>query len=216
MNRLKYLIPFLFLVSGCKQPDTGPKATFIIKGRVLNGTSGIPFANQQISAVVHVRTIGGDGASLGTAQTDANGNFSLSYKQTAITYDNASIRISSNFFILQNLPVNKNIDSIFYFSTLGKVKILLNSTSPLELNKDTLFINYLDYEGKINWDTISKTTNGLFKVVRVKTPYVNFWYGIGYKQIHQDPNYTNSVIGGKLIYKPIMGDPYIDSISINY
>jgi hypothetical protein len=140
----------------------------------------------------------------------------LSYTQTDINYSEASVRISSNFLIIDNIPVNKDVDSTFYISSLGNVKIYLYTKNPLEINKDTLFISYIDISGNNVWDTIYKTINGYYKEVRVKTPYDNFWYGRGYNQIHQDPNHSLGIIGGNLLYAHITGDPYIDNATLNY
>lgn len=217
MKYITYFIAFTTMVYGCKPKPTGPKPTYTIKGKVMNGTTGAVYANQAISASVHTRdpgSIGGKGADLGSGQTDDQGNFILSYTQTDINYDYAAITIASNFFILGNIQVNKNIDSTFYLSTMGSLRINLNTKNPLS-STDTLFIGIGKFNG-IEIDTITKPLNGYLKTIKAPTPSLTFYVGRGWQDLHYDSKRNTFIPGAHWSSFNITGDPYIDTATINY
>ena len=222
---MKYIILFvisLISITSCTQPNTGPKPTYTIKGRVLNGTTGQAYANQSIDVTVQTKTkTPYASADLGTGMTDAQGNFSVSYTQTSINYNQAYITVSSNFFMLDNIAVNKNIDSTFYLSSMGKIKISLKTNNPLGAN-DTLFFGttLLDASGNVTGteiDTIHHTINGYYKTFRTPPPQITIFVARGWKNFGYNFQ-TNRFYGNnvKELGIPVRGDPLIDTATVTY
>jgi hypothetical protein len=206
---------FCFLL-GCKK--TSPPQ-YTIKGRVLNGTTMQVYANQQITATVHTYNIPQTYAQLGSCSTDAQGNFSLTYTQTSIDYDRATIDLQSQFFALQGLAVNQNIDSNFYLSSRGSLRISMQTSTPLELNNDTLFLGYENYVNNnqvFSIDTFVKTFQGYYKTIRVPTPYINVFWGRGINNYVYNPAKNGFIKVEHSVQVNITGDPYVDSVTINY
>jgi hypothetical protein len=150
-----------------------------------------------------------------SGNTDASGNFSLTYTHTSITNAGAKVYIRSPYFSF-GIAVNQNDSQNFYNSTAGSMKIILHPLSPLNKG-DTLFLGYPNPNNTIVIDTLFNTFSGVYKTIRSPVGPISFFYGRGWNKF----NY-NSVGGGHFtstkneIPARITGDPIVDSVTVNY
>jgi len=184
----------------------------------MNGTTNQAFSNQQID----VEALNWDKKiiELGSGRTDSTGFFSMTYTEPDIS-NHPSIQITGGNFQLSNIPLNKNIDSTFYLSTMGSIKIYLKPTIPLS-NTDTVFfgrtiINAQGDVAGVEVDTILHTVDGYFKTFRTYPPLITIFIARGWKNFgysFQDGKFHSTSVKSLGIH--LTGDPYIDSTTITY
>lgn len=214
MRPLLYgLIISSVVLTNCKpQEDSTPQFTF--KGQILNATTnevpvGLSVTLQATSSPDLFTKFKKE--ILGTAITDSMGRFSITYKKTSLPI----LTLLSQFLTYNDLPINKNVDTIFYRSTKGTLVYKLISDSPLLLN-DTLYFTLPDEEGK-NWydyaisGPLSKTE--IFKFRTSKTRGIQGAWGLG-KVNYNDVGYHPEKHQNQLFIFNMQGDPFIDTIKI--
>ena len=205
------------ILTNCKpNEDTTPMFTF--RAQILNATTNeVPVG---LAVTLQASTFP-DGLTkfkkeiLGTAITDSMGMFTITYNKTSLPI----LTLLSQFLTYNNLPINKNVDTIFYRSTKGKIVFILTSGNPLEV-EDTLYIAIpaLDIGKDITIEKIS----GPFpqeKIIQYRTltdrGSLQYFWAIGYTQWDSVMRFSHLYSKNKLIYN-MRGDPYIDTIKIKY
>ena len=201
----------LMLLLACK-PHPIPQ--YAIQGHILNGTTGQPiYLQQQLVATAHTYSIPQKSAQIGSCNLDDKGNFKLTYSQTDINYDRPTIDLLGSTALIKGLAVNANIDSTFYFSYVGKLKFYLQTATPLS-SSDTLFLLYGNGTTQVT-DTIYSAVNGYYKTVSLQTPRTNIFWGRGIVNLKKSEDVVSGY-GHSITGVHIDGDPYIDSVTINY
>ena len=206
----------LVVLTNCKpQEDSTPQFTF--KGQIFNATTnevpvGLAVTLQATSSPDLFTKFKKE--ILGTAITDSMGRFSITYKKTSLPI----LTLLSQFLTYNDLPINKNVDTIFYRSTKGTLVYKLISSFPLT-NMDTLYLDVPPIDLGKSWQ-IYKISGLLLneKIINfrtLKTVNFNTSWALGYSQydsIHWYPNkFKDHYIG-----LGMRGDPYIDTIKIKY
>ena len=204
----------LIVLLGCKPKPAPVTPQYTIQGHILNGTTGQPiYYPQQLVATAHTYSIPQSSAQLGSCNLDAKGNFTLTYSPTNINYDRPTIDLIGSTVIIKGLAINANIDSTFYFSSVGKLKFYLQTTTPLS-STDTLFLFYGNGTTPVT-DTIYSTVKGFYKTISLQTPRTNIFWGRGIANLNKSKN-IGSGDGHSMMGVRVSGDPYIDSVTINY
>ena len=207
----------LVVLTNCKpQEDSTPQFTF--KGQILNATTnevpvGLSVTLQATSSPDLFTKFKKE--ILGTAITDSMGRFSITYKKTSLPI----LTLLSQFLTYNDLPINKNVDTIFYRSTKGTISFILTAINPLKI-EDTLYlaIPALDIGKDVTFEKIS----GPFpqkKIIQYRTltdrGSLQYFWAIGYTQWDSVMRFSHLYSKNKLIYN-MRGDPYIDTIKIKY
>jgi len=201
----------LMLLLGCKPHPAPVTPQYTIQGHILNGTTGQPiYLPQQLVATAHTYSIPQTSAQLGSCNLDDKGNFTLTYSQTGINYDRPTIDLIGSTALIKGLAVNANIDSTFYFSSMGKIKFYLQTTTPL-MNGDTLFVGYENGTTLIT-DTILTPITGYYKTVSLQTPRANVFWGRGMVMYSQSKDPSK----GHTLQAQVTGDPYVNNVTVNY
>lgn len=209
------LAALIFLFNSCKKECTG---TYSISGVLRDGTTLQPMKKVQFQFAVfnEVRTQTRDYKVLGTAMTDDSGRFFFEYLCLNDEYKHGYILISSlspNGGIHKTEEFSKDCKSELYYSTVGKAQIVLKPKKPL--GSDTLFVAIQDNFGKfINYDSFTNTVphdwvlfngpiggNGGVYFGRGRLSFIN-----AFKDSRL--NQWESLL--------ITGDPYVDTILVNY
>jgi len=213
MKRLVFIIACISLV-GCKKPPS-PAATiptYTLSGYAYVPSSGIITNAGQISVDVQTSNPAVY-LHLADGVADNTGYFKISYTQTYMTYPayiGAQVVLSSQYFTIDGIPVNKSEDRNYEESSSGLLALSLNPTKQLGAH-DTLFVQYGIYPqmAKAEVDTFLSTYNGYYKTIRQpKNPGGVINWGIGKHDLNSLKN--------RIVYFPIEGDPVIDSLTINY
>ncbi len=203
------------ILTNCKpNEDTTPMFTF--RAQILNATTNeVPVG---LAVTLQASTFP-DGLTkfkkeiLGTAITDSMGMFTITYKKTSLPI----LTLLSQFLTYNNLPINKNVDTIFYRSTKGTLVFLLTADTPLTAN-DTLFIGTPADEG--GGGAIRTVTGPLPSKYFVKYHCVasngteSFW-NIGWAT-YQYKSYNRHQYKNQVLSYYMTGDPYTDTIKIKY
>jgi hypothetical protein len=203
-----------------------PKYT--IQGKIYSDwNKKIPYANQAITVTVTKgsSTIFGSNyqsKDLGSATTDANGYFSVTYTKTDVvgqdpnTGKYAEIHIFSQYMQFDGLAVNQNINKDFFHPTQGSLEVYLQTNNPLVNAHDTLFLGYYQQNSNGDYvlDTLSITNakNGLYKTLTAQIAGFTMFYGRGWK----DFKYGHPRGGARYIDVVIDGDPTVNKMTINY
>ena len=130
------LLTGLLLLSGCVKDVKFYKIT----GKLFVDCNNVPITKQTLELWQQKET-GNEKATLSTATTDANGNFSFTYQ---VDNDNNTLSIKSSasvghYTYMENIPQRENIDGLIVYqnaSTTIKVKLEVYKTY---LSTDTLF-----------------------------------------------------------------------------
>ena len=155
---------------------TKDKNTYIISGKILQDCNGTPFANQQLSFFQSISSTitSTSGGELGTATTDANGNFSFSYTPA----NNEEIKIltpsGAGFGTLMGgIPKGINIEGlIIYTSPRFNMKVSINVINPHSAG-DTLYI--LDLRNNQVLKVASPLTSGhLYTASSIPLPAMGY------------------------------------------
>ena len=197
----------LVVLTNCKpQEDSTPQFTF--KGQIFNATTnevpvGLAVTLQATSSPDLFTKFKKE--ILGTAITDSMGRFSITYKKTSLPI----LTLLSQFLTYNDLPINKNVDTIFYRSTKGTLVYKLISSFPLT-NMDTLYLDVPPIDLGKSWQ-IYKISGLLLneKIINfrtLKTVNFNTSWALGYSNKFKD----------HYIGLGMRGDPYIDTIKIKY
>ena len=211
MKTLKLsLLAIILLFSHCKK---SVPPSYTVNGVILQG-SGIPaFAGQtvQLEVVTQLQYGSIQSAILGSCVINDSGKFSFTYPQTNITDRGAYLRIDIQVEHFGNFPVNQNENANVSTSSQGILAISLQTSSPLEKIKDTLFISYIPLGANmLKVDTITQTVNGFWQKIfqPTWTSAVGVVNPIMWKKGSRGTrNFINPII---------TGSPFIDSTTINY
>ena len=152
---------------------------------------------------------------LGTATTDSMGRFSITYKKTNLPI----LTLMSQYFTHENLPINKNIDTVFYISNYGTLIFVLTADIPLK-NQDTLYLGIPPF--KLNQSENIVKLSGPFspkEIIKFRLILENggiqhFW-AIGRSQWDSVTYFPHKYAGNKLQIS-MRGDPYADTIRLKY
>jgi len=212
--RIKFCISILssiLLFGHCKKEPSPPLPTYTVKGAFLNGTTGqILYPGLPAQLELRTQPKNGNAKSVILAScviNDSTGEFSFTYSQTNITNDGAYLRVDlPDLISLGNFPVNRNVNQNVYLSGLGSLKIYMQPKSPLSIG-DTLFFGDR-YSTTLYTDTILKTISGYYKTLRVPPSTIELFWARGW-------NNYNSQIHNSLEVN-VRGDPFVDSVTINY
>ena len=152
---------------------------------------------------------------LGTAITDSMGRFSITYKKTNLPI----LTLMSQYFTHENLPINKNIDTVFYISNYGTLIFVLTADIPLK-NQDTLYLGIPPF--KLNQTENIVKLSGPFspqEVIKfrliVENGGIQHFWAIGRSQWDSVTYFPHKYLGNKLQIS-MRGDPYVDTIKIKY
>ena len=209
-------ILFVLIVSSCKDTEKVDPKSYTIKGVIYHTTPYKRLKNQKFDVEVYkpgflrewdyVKT-------LGYIITNDTGYFEFSYSHQN---KGTMLELSGQFFNISNLPINTEFNKSFYNSNTSTVNVYLNTNNKVS-NKDTFFLLYRNPSGNYAMDSIYKNYNGFYRTI--KSCGVNFpvCAGIGknglkilddYSGFLGDPEFSQVI--------PLKGDPYIDSVYINY
>ena len=201
------MIGFFFAAQwGCKKDPE----KFTIKGRIVDGTTDFRYKNITFDVFGADRN---ENASdnLGSFTTNDSGDFEFIYEKAKGSF---SISLLNSFIRFKRLPVNQNIDKVFYKSTLGKVKVFLKTTKLLQNNKDTLYL-YEYFDNKVHIDTFTTLPDEYFFYRTPPPGGIGFGYGRNNAEFFYD--YKNkSLIRAKEASTEVTGDPIVDELVINY
>jgi hypothetical protein len=213
-----YMLVQAFLVS-CQPTPSIPKDTtqYTVSGQVVNTTDNTFYVGH-ISLEVRTSNFypNVQDVTLATGNTDANGNFKLTYTHTDITNHGAQIYVVSPFFDFGGTPVNQTVNKIFYNSTKATLKLYLQTDKPLIAHQDTLFLGVaVDGPQPIEIDTILSTTSGYYKTYRIpKYPEAAIKWGRGWNDFgYKNGSFSNNK---HYVWKYVNGDPFTDSIKVVY
>jgi hypothetical protein len=218
LKNLVYIIIAIFFAAplGCKkEPEK-----FKIKGRIMGGTTG--FKYKGLTFTVHTK---GGAANkiiddLGTFTTNDSGDFEFMYEKIKGISAN-SISAISTFTKFENIPINQNVDKVFFKSSLGKFKVICNC--PNIKSSDTLFVSYSKLNSSNVYrqviDTVTNVTNGYSYIINTP-PNSEFGVVWGINSNTFSWKYYNGNIDvinylGNIIGR-ISGDPVIDEFEIKY
>lgn len=225
MNR-PILIFFVLIISlySCRKPKTTIDQQFTVKGTLLNGTTHERFAHQTIdfsmTYIDRVDLINGY-RHLGQVNTDDTGGFTFIYQgQNISRLPDARLSIVSGDIEFDSLPINRDINRLFYASSLGSLKVYLQPDTALKQG-DTLFLGYQtlnpDKSILFHTDTITSNISGYFKTIRTTVSYVQFYWGVGNRQYRPDTRYNDFIYVAHTKPKTyITGDPVVNEITIHY
>jgi hypothetical protein len=217
MKNIIYIIIAIFFIAqvGCKkEPEK-----FKIKGRVMDGTTGQRFKG--LTFTVHTK--GGTANKiiddLGSFTTNDSGDFEFMYDRIKGISAN-SITVINNFMKFKDIPLNKDVDKVFYKSTLGKYKV--NCDFSNIKSSDTLFLEYAKMNGIELVRAIDTLTNlrsnDFFIYSRWPAESITLRWGINsntfswkyYQGNINIVNYVGSITG------KVTGDPIVDEFEIKY
>jgi hypothetical protein len=211
------IIIAIFLI-GCR--SNIPSPTFTIKGRLLNGTTGKPFVNMNIHGTVFNKFPGGS-HNAGSTTTDSSGRFTIKYSQFSTNNSPKMSLITDSFGkYIDSIPLNRNIDSTFFISTLGTLKIILNKLSNIGQG-DTLFISIPIWTvaggfEPITIDTLVNPQNGFYKNVRMATFSSQIFSAVGSKNFGYYKALQGFGLSAQKTSFKVSGDPFIDNVTINF
>jgi hypothetical protein len=218
VKNILYITIAIFFVAqvGCKkEPEK-----FKIKGRVMDGTTGQRFKGLTFTVYTKGGTANKIIDDLGSFTTNDSGDFEFMYDRIKGISAN-SISVINNFMKFKDIPLNKDVDKVFYKSTLGKFKIICNC--PNIKNTDTLFVGYSKLNSNNVFRQVIDTLTNVYKGYNYTliTPPNEEWgivWGVNSNtfawKYHQGNinivNYLGSVTG------KVTGDPIVDEFEIKY
>lgn len=217
----------LMLSAGCKkkkkeQPE--PKIPeYTITGTILNGTTNARFVNMPLEFDILYRKPWGSQNALhkilGKTLTNDTGGFVFTYLEQDVNgLNNPRIKLVSPQYNRDDIPVNQNFTERLYQSSLGTIKIYLETGNPLGQG-DTLYFGYqikVDNKISIHTDTIVNNINGFYKSLRSPPPYNTLFWGRNYE------GYKYSEYDKRLIYVEnklqveVEGDPIVNGVTLKY
>lgn len=219
MKKILFII-LLGYLSSCKdnapspnQNGSGGKSTeYIVKGKLLNGTTMKPInPGMVMTLVVQNNGLEVKRQELGTCKIQPDGSFELKYIHSQLAeIKTAKMRFESQFYISEYLPKNRNLDTILYESELGNVDLLIVSSG--YTSDDTLYLAYPDENEFSKFDTLVFPISQYYPTIRTKVGSS----GVGY--LINDPiiKYFNPSTNGFIKeinshYFNITGDPFRDT-----
>ncbi len=149
----------IFHWMGCKdkepitpKPDpTNQEYTF--KGKLINGTYNTPInPGMVMTAVVsHTDVFNSKSEELATFRIGQDGGFEFKYKHSKLAENNsATLKLTSQFFVSDPLPKNRDVDTILYRSTWGTVVMHLIDVEPFD--KKLYWAHYFSQDSLISED----------------------------------------------------------------
>jgi len=211
----------LLLLNSCK--DEKCEETWTIKGRLLNGTTLKPIKNVWFSATLYDLNHNNKAinqTSVGQGITDDSGYFSIEYPCKEKTFEKIDFETLAPYggYVRDNVKFEKHYLNTFYYSTQGRVNVILNSKKPL--HRDTLFIEFYNLPDLIKKDSIISDFNGLW--LDFQSPAKG---GGGHVYAARRRTLLDSIKQSPTSYQEngwwhlpfgITGDPFIDSLIIEY
>ena len=216
------LVGVLLVITGCKK-----KEYITLRGRVIDGTTGLPmkfyparvYLDDVTKGKLLCKSVSPD---LGEFTTDAEGKFIFAYE--VIPHCMGGRLVISFNSSHSNFPVNADADTIFYCSSLGTMRIQMNTSMPLG-PADTLFMAFSDYRNAKSLmviDTLINLPVNYIKDYRVRpsVPYNKLRWGRGAKNfvlLHDSTKnlYYYERFQGSLEIS-VAGDPFISEATANY
>jgi hypothetical protein len=209
----------IFHWMGCKdkepitpKPDPANNE-YTFKGKLINGTYNTPInPGMVMTAVVsHTDVFNSKSEELATFRIGQDGSFEFKYKHSKLAENNsATLKLTSQFFVSDPLPKNRDLDTILYRSTWGGGVIVFESENPIRQN-DTFYVALTDsffvFTGPI--ERIEKKS---FRCKNLKANYHSFW-AIGKQDFY---NTRLPIPKNRAIYYIPSGDPISDTIRIKY
>jgi len=143
MKQTKTILFILILAaftSSCKREDT----YYIVKGRLTTDCSGNPVANQELLLKQTPSIFGGSGGVLGSAITDANGNFAITYNSKDCAGGD-DMRINLSGPIIEYIPTQQNIDiGTIVLSPICKIVYQVKINKPYTANDTLMCLNIIN------------------------------------------------------------------------
>lgn len=210
--KFKILFPTLLLIlifSSCIKEESD----YTFSGRFVNGTTGLPYSNIQVDFVA--RSAGFPSSrviDLGTTKTNENGEFSLKYSIESNFPGKLSVifRDPNNPYIdlkaISNLPIFQDQYQTVYVSDSLTLLLLFNTNDPLK-ESENLHIKFgieHGFDFILNKDDMKYLNN----------KYTIRKSAIGASVIWERNSKDTTIINSKNLI--IQGDPFIDSVTINY
>ncbi|MCC7445546.1 MAG: hypothetical protein IT263_12025 [Saprospiraceae bacterium] len=209
----------LLLLNSCK--DKKCEETWTIKGRLLNGTTLQPIKNVWFSATLYDLNHNNKATNqtpVGQGITDDSGFFSIEYPCKEKTFEKIDFETLAPYggYVRDNVKFEKHYFNTFYYSTQGRVHVILKPKKPL--NSDTLFIEGT-FPGLVKRDSFTTEYTGLW----VNYHTINKGGAVVYAarrrtlldSIKQRPSSYQENGWWSLPYG-ITGDPFIDSLIVEY
>lgn len=199
----------IFIFSSCNKE----KSQYTFNGRFINGTTGVPIANIQVEFIGEV---GGYPNSkyidLGSAMTDNDGYFKFTYSIDSKFPGSLSLVFKNpnnpyiDLKVISNIPILKDQFQTVYVSDSLSILLLFNTNNPLK-EGENLHIKFgieHGFDFILNKDDLKNLNNKY--TIRKSV--------IGTSVIWERNSMDTTIINSKNLY--IQGDPFIDSITINY
>ncbi len=206
----------MFVITSCKETEKIEPQNYTIKGVIYHRNPYTRLKNQTFNMDVYTPGFLAEWdyiKTLGKITTNDTGYFEFTYPYQS---KGTILNMSGQFFNITQNPLNTNINKKFYNSSNSTVIINLNTNNKLKAN-DTFFLMYRDQYAKWKLDSIYSNNQGYYKTIR--SVAVNFWAcaGKGKNGLKVLEDFSGFWGDPELsIVKPIVGDPFIDTVTINY
>lgn len=214
MKKVTIFVIGMFLATqwSCKkEPEK-----FIIEGRIVDGTTDFRYKNLTFDVFGADRNENAS-INIGSFTTNDSGDFKFIYEKVKGSF---SISLLNSFIRFKRLPVNQNINKVFYKSSMGKYRVICEC--PNIKSTDTLFLEY----GKITGSNVSRAIDTLTNVKNLDFFTYDNWpresvtlaWGINSNNFDSEL-YQGDIIITKYLGKingNVSGDPVIDEFKIKY
>ncbi len=210
----------IFLLSSCK--DKKCEETWSIRGRLLNGTTMQPIKNVWFSATLYDLNANQKATNqtfVGQALTNDSGYFNIEYPCKEKLFEKIDFETLAPYsgYVRDNVVFEKHFNRTFYYSTKGRVQVILKPKKPL--NGDTLFIEMYGGLPLLAKDSFTSTFTGLWQNYSLpKNAGVSIY--AGRRRTHLDSikakpsNYQEK--GWWTLINSVSGDPIVDTLFVNY
>jgi len=215
MKRVIFILFFILLLDSCK--DEEPLPTYTFKGQFINATENtVPVGLKvTLEASSGPNALNFQTQILGSAVTDSMGRFAITYTKTKLPV----LRLLSQFYTYTGLPINQNVDTIFYKSSKGTLVFVFTANYPLK-NTDTLYLGLPPFEQGQNVSIVKLpgpfSTKEIVKYRTLKEEGgIQYFWAIGRTQWDSATFFSHKYPKNRLdIF--MRGDPFIDTIRIKY
>ncbi len=206
-TQLVFLLLVAFVLISCSKEES-----YTIQGRFLNGTTNVPYQNVKID---FTKIIGPDGftktTSLGTVNTDDNGEFSFNY--TIGANENGKLQLVfgyngiTDMLTKSGIELAQNNSMNFYLSDSCRTIISFQSANPLKNGELLKIYPYNEAFDTLYFSSIELANSNFNYTLRTK----KMFRALGVERVS-----TDSTIS---IFNPTFdmeGDPVINNLKINY